>query len=114
MPELLGSVSGRDALSPGGDTASGLELKPGLAAWAIGVAATAVPWRADCLVQAIAAVRWLSAGGLSPRLHLGATFASASHLKAHAWVSLDGVPVAGGTGEGYAAFESLDVRCVAR
>ncbi len=34
--------------------------------WAIGAAAARVPWRSDCLLQAMAADRWLRRCGLSP------------------------------------------------
>ena len=40
-------------------------------AWAIAAAGRRVPWRADCLVQTIAADRWLKRIGLVPEFSLG-------------------------------------------
>lgn len=79
-------------------------VQPDIAAWALQVVAPRLPWRADCLVQSIAAMRWLADGGLQPSFHIGAALSSTNSLTAHAWVELEGVPVAEGGAERFAEF----------
>lgn len=63
---------------------------------AIETAARHVPWRSDCLVQALAASAWLRRLGLQPCLRLGAARSEIGDLSAHAWLELDGKVVLGG------------------
>ena len=70
-------------------------------AWALSAAARRVPWRADCLVQCIAAAAWLRANGIAPDFHLGVAKDDTGQLKAHAWIMSGDVIVAGGNAEGY-------------
>jgi hypothetical protein len=70
--------------------------------WAIGAAAARVPWRSDCLLQAMAADRWLRRCGYKPQFYLGVTKRRSGPLEAHAWLSCNGIPVTGGTGGGFA------------
>jgi hypothetical protein len=57
-------------------------------------AASIVPWRADCLVKALAAQHWLGRLGLPARIELGARAAPA--FGAHAWVRVGDAVVVGG------------------
>lgn len=57
-------------------------------------AAARVPWRSDCLVQALAAQSWLAAHGVSSRLHVGV--APAATISPHAWLTCQGEVVVGG------------------
>jgi hypothetical protein len=75
-----------------------------LVAWAIAAVAPRVPWRADCLPQALAADRWLRRHGVVPDFYLGVIKPKHGALEAHAWLSCNGRPITGGTG---AAFTSL-------
>lgn len=50
-------------------------------------------WKNTCLRQALAVQWWLYRHGLPARLHIGAQPGPAG-LDAHAWVELDGVPLA--------------------
>lgn len=70
--------------------------------WAIGVVAPRVPWRADCLVQAMAASAWLRRHGYGPVLQLGLqpSTGGAQALVAHAWLVLDGKVIVGGEDAG--------------
>ena len=52
--------------------------------WAIGVAAVGVPWRSDCLLQAMAADRWLRRCGLHPKFFVGVAKDAFGQLQAHA------------------------------
>ena len=45
-----------------------------------------VPWRADCLVQAMAAQRWLMRKGLPSEIVVGAAKHPDGRFEAHAWL----------------------------
>jgi hypothetical protein len=63
---------------------------------AIARAAARLPWRPTCLRQALAAKRMLSRRRIPSRIHVGVT---APHsAEAHAWVTVDGLPVVGRPG----------------
>jgi hypothetical protein len=62
---------------------------------AIAAVARRVPWRADCLVQALAARRWLEARDAPSELRLGA-WRDGAAVTAHAWLLSDGEVVTGG------------------
>jgi hypothetical protein len=64
--------------------------------WAIDAWSARVPWRAVCFQRGLAAHRMLRRRGLPSILHYGVAQEPASGLKAHVWVSLDGVDVIGG------------------
>lgn len=68
---------------------------PALMGWALQAWGKRVPWRADCLVQALAARLWLDRSGTAATLRLGARRVDGAIL-AHAWLELDGIPVSGG------------------
>jgi Transglutaminase-like superfamily len=74
------------------------DLQAREAAGGIAAAANTVPWRADCLIQSIAASRWLKRHGIVPDFHLGVTSGEGGAFMAHAWVELDGVVLTGGSG----------------
>ncbi len=74
--------------------------------WALSGAGNRVPWRADCLVQTLAARRWLSRAGIASTAHFGAQRTNAGSLVAHAWLAVDGVPVTGGENSELAVFST--------
>lgn len=55
-----------------------------------------VPWRADCLVQALAAQRWLASAGIGSMLCLGVRRDVGAAFEAHAWLRVDEQVVVGG------------------
>jgi hypothetical protein len=63
--------------------------------WAINAVAARVPWRADCLLRAMAADRRLRCGGERPQFSLGVAKDGVA-LRAHAWLRCHGVTVTGG------------------
>lgn len=73
--------------------------------WAIAAAAARVPWRSDCLLQAMAANRWLRRDRMQPELFLGVIKDGSGNLQAHAWLKYGGISVTGGNGEGFATFQ---------
>jgi hypothetical protein len=92
--DILADLQSREAT--GGGPARGVDVPT--MAWAIAAAANTVPWRADCLIQSIAASRWLRRHGIVPDFHLGVTSGEGGAFMAHAWVELDGAVLTGGSG----------------
>ena len=72
--------------------------------WAIAAAAHHVPWRADCLLQAMAAHRWLRRRGVSTDFFLGVRKDDQGDLHAHAWLRCGDVTV---TGPGHESFSAI-------
>ena len=62
---------------------------------AIPRAASLVPWRSDCFVQALAGQAWLAAHGVGSRLFIGVR-KDARGFTAHAWLRHGDVTVTGG------------------
>ncbi len=81
-------------------------VDPATVAWAIGAVARRLPFRADCLVRAMAAGRWLHREGHEIAFNLGVR-RGVSGVEAHAWLACDGVVVTGGIGSGYSAFRQF-------
>jgi hypothetical protein len=54
--------------------------------WAVAAVARHVPWRADCLIQAMAANRWLRRYGIRPEFFVGVDREAGGTLLAHAWL----------------------------
>lgn len=65
-------------------------------AWATAAAARRVPWRAQCLEQAIAAQRMLRRRGLASTLYFGIARDAERELAPHAWLRSGSVCVTGG------------------
>jgi len=74
-------------------------------AYAVPVMALRVPWRADCLVQALAAKRWLAREGIASQIALGAAHDSDGGFLAHAWLRAGERIVTGGDVARYHEFE---------
>ena len=76
--------------------------------WALIAAASRVPWRSDCLVQAIAAHRWARRNGTGFEFHLGVR-RDGGELVAHAWTLSGGHFLSGRQAgmEAYRKFEGL-------
>lgn len=58
--------------------------------------AARIPWRSDCLIQALAAQHWLSKYGILTKVEIGVQKDQTTGFRAHAWVLLDGLPILGG------------------
>lgn len=63
---------------------------------AIARASHRLPWRTDCLVQALAAQRWLRRLGLEASLHIGVPEKARDSFEAHAWLMHGHEVVTGG------------------
>jgi hypothetical protein len=72
--------------------------------WAVLVASKHVPWRSDCLIQAIAAQHWLSRKNIRTELIIGARNDLETPFEAHAWLLHDGKAVTGGDFSRYTPF----------
>lgn len=60
-----------------------------------------VPWRADCLVQALAAQRWLGRHWIETAVVIGVRKGVPSNLDAHAWLMAGDRIVTGGEVDAY-------------
>jgi hypothetical protein len=63
-----------------------------------------VPWKGTCLVQALAAQRWLARRGIASEIVLGARKTRDKSIDAHAWLKAGDRIVVGGDLEGYQPF----------
>lgn len=115
----LGKTAARDLpLAPGGDGSGGhAMLSPGQrrlverVTYVVPRAGRRVPWRSDCLIQALAARRWLAAHGIATSLHIGARKSAARGFEAHAWLTASDkgkqLVVTGWDIEGFAEFAAF-------
>lgn len=55
-----------------------------------------VPWRSDCLVQAMAGQRMLARRGIAGEIAVGTTKNAAGEFEAHAWLNAGGQTILGG------------------
>jgi hypothetical protein len=78
---------------PGAEAAG---LDPALMHWALYGVGRRLPWRSDCLIQALAAKRWLDRAGGSATLRLGVRRTDDGGLMAHAWLSIGEAAISGG------------------
>lgn len=69
-----------------------------------------VPWRSDCLVQALAAHRWLGRMGVDSELCIGVRDPSRGTFEAHAWLKVGDRVVIGGEVADYAPLGAPDGR----
>lgn len=60
-----------------------------------------LPWRSDCLVQAIAAQNWLAAKGAASEIQIGVENPTGGGFGAHAWLMAGSDVVTGGEIERY-------------
>lgn len=78
-------------------------LLAGRAAKIIPWLAARVPWRSDCLVQALAAQDWLAASGVPSRIEIGID-RKGDGIEPHAWLSTGDIIVVGGRIERFSLF----------
>lgn len=55
-----------------------------------------LPWRSDCLIQAVAGQNWLRAYGLQSEIQIGVEIPEGGDFAAHAWLVHHDVVVTGG------------------
>lgn len=67
--------------------------------------AARLPWRADCLVQALAAKRWLERLGVATSIHIGVHKDRRVEFEAHAWLTAGDRVVTGGDIARYIPFK---------
>lgn len=61
------------------------------------------PWRTDCLVQALAAQKWLASEGIATNLVIGVDTLRPQGFHAHAWLTYGDDLVTGSNTDGYEA-----------
>lgn len=67
-----------------------------VAAFFINRMAARVPWRSDCLAQALAGQCWLARAGIASTIHFGTAIAESGEFESHAWLTCDERVVLGG------------------
>jgi len=91
--------SGELALRPAADATEGLTaLQRSLVervAYAVPIMGLRVPWRSDCVVQALAARRWLARGKIASSICIGVR-KDEHGFQAHAWLRVGDRIVTGG------------------
>lgn len=78
-------------------------------AFAIPRVAARLPWRSDCLVQALAARSWLARQGVATSLVMGVRKDRPDDLAAHAWLMAGDQVVTGGDVAGFAPLGPIPV-----
>jgi hypothetical protein len=63
-----------------------------------------MPFRADCLIQALAAQRWLGQAGIGSAVKIGVRKTQRAGFEAHAWLETQGKVVTGWDIEGFDEF----------
>jgi hypothetical protein len=63
-----------------------------------------MPWRADCIIQALAAERWLRRRGIPSALFFGVPKEPRKEFVAHAWLKAGERVVTGGDITGFVPF----------
>ena len=97
---LIRGLQQSDSDSANAETTSNADAA--LIAWALSAAARRLPWRTDCMIQAIAAKRWLDRKRVRSTFHIAAQgrhgdgTADHDQLSAHVWLEVGGRPVTGG------------------
>ncbi len=74
--------------------------------WAVNALGRRLPWKIVCFQKGLALHRLLRRRGIRSRLHYGVAPGGEGPLKAHVWVTHDGVAVIGGA-------EAQDYTCLA-
>ncbi len=75
-------------------------------AFIIPALARRLPWRADCMVQAMAAQRWLRRAGIASTMTIGVRKDVRDGFGAHAWLMVGDVIVTGGDISSYVVIET--------
>jgi hypothetical protein len=89
-------VEGLQRTTPGLSITHGGADDLAMLSWAIRAGGAGVPWRSDCLVQSLAADRWLKRKGIAHDFRLGVRGGDSGQFLAHAWIEVDGIPITGG------------------
>jgi hypothetical protein len=79
-----------------GTASSGADERVERVRLAVARASHRLPWRADCLVQALAARRWLRRLGVDTSLCIGVPDGKRGQFEAHAWLTHGDKVITGG------------------
>lgn len=77
--------------------------------FAVSLMGARAPWRSDCLVQALAAERWLRGKNIATQLHIGVRKQMPHEFEAHTWLKVGDEVVTGGDIAGFVPFIASDV-----
>lgn len=76
-----------DSFETAGSRTAATAAEIELIGWAINSAGSRVPWRSDCLLQAMAGSMWLDRIQRGYKLNIGVRKNPAGELEAHAWLT---------------------------
>jgi Transglutaminase-like superfamily len=88
-----------ERLQSDGDTRRAVDLVR--LSWAISAAAARVPWRSDCVLQAMAADHWLRRYGMASKFFVGVAKDAGGKLESHAWLQCGEVTVTGANDQNF-------------
>lgn len=89
------------ARKQGGELEDGQRRLLGWIAYVVPRIARIAPWRSDCLVQALAAHRWLAAHRIGSEIVIGVDHPQGGPFGAHAWLKCGEMMVTGGEVDRY-------------
>jgi hypothetical protein len=85
------------------------DSSPDKVVWAVSTAAKRIPGLANCLTEALTAKFLLALEGCSSVLEIGVKTSDSGHLKAHAWLRMNGAIILGSSDSGgYVALPQFD------
>jgi hypothetical protein len=110
----LRKAGARDLLTASGGK-DGPEIEPteaqqrmaGRVAYVVPRVGRRVPWRSDCLVQALAARHWLAGRGIATSLRIGTRKTGEKGFEAHAWLIVADIVVTGWDIDGFDQFAAF-------
>jgi len=94
--QILRELKGESEPSPNKPVDLGAAMVVKRVSRAVTLAARYVPWRSDCLIQVMAADRWLRRLNVRGDFHLGVAKDPHGDLRAHAWLRYGDLTVTGG------------------
>lgn len=97
--EALNEASGR--IAPDNLAAADAHATAQRIGWFIARVALRLPWRSDCLIQAMAAQKWLIRKNIPTRIVIGVDKTKGEGFLAHAWLRLGDTIITGGNIENY-------------
>lgn len=97
------AIQARNAANPAGAVPENAAALLGWIAYTMPRAARRMPFRSDCLVQALAAQSWLASYGIGSKIVIGAERPADKPFGAHAWLTCGPRVITGGEVAQYTA-----------
>lgn len=101
VKDLLLEARKQEQIAPSQDISDYQRQLIARVAFAVPHIGARAPWRSDCLVQAMAAQRWLLSKEITATLYVGVRKETRSEFEAHAWLKVGEEIVTGGDITGF-------------